>query len=165
MQPHRDSHRRHAGRSGRRGRLKAGRFAVMMILHIFVQINHRYGLAEHHSVCDRRGRTVVARKSCRQDNTHPQILEMRIVRRCRVPVSRAEKRRRLPMSNLLPLCVRCAYQSTVRINSWAVSTRRNITTGYTVAYPTAGISFPAVALAYPSAGGSVVLPAMSPMSV
>ena len=42
--------------------------------------------------------------------------------------------------------------------------RRNIESGYTVEYPTDGMSFPTDAVEYANAGGSVVAPEIIPMS-
>ena len=47
----------------------------------------------------------------------------------------------------------------------ATNIRRNIESGYTMEYPTEAASLLAVWLAYPSAGGSVLEPAMIPISV
>ena len=57
------------------------------------------------------------------------------------------------------------FQTKLRIKACAVNTLKNIVKGYTVAYPTEGMSFPAVALEYAKAGGSVILPAISPINV
>jgi hypothetical protein len=47
----------------------------------------------------------------------------------------------------------------------AVKILRNIASGYTVEYPTAGASFEQILLEYANAGGSVYVPAIIPAMV
>ena len=55
-----------------------------------------------------------------------------------------------------------AQKNSIRI--CAVRILRNIVRGYTVEYPIAGASFPALAFANARAGGSVVAPDITPAS-
>ena len=57
------------------------------------------------------------------------------------------------------------YAQNIKISNWAVNTRINIVSGYTVEYATAGASLFAVLFAYANAGGSVVLPLINPIRV
>ena len=52
-----------------------------------------------------------------------------------------------------------------RISSWAERTRKNMESGYTVAYPTAGASVAVCAFEYARAGGLVVEPDRTPIIV